>query len=103
LNDEDLELHFYTMKIFQNDPTSKSIKAFREYLDKLRKISNANGIFPVTTFAERLEKSWKELFYYLPPFGKEVVNSYRELSGGFNEQQKKYYWRFRMNKFLGRR
>lgn len=102
LSAEQLELHFYTMKLFRNDPTAHSVQAFREYLDSLLRINIERSIFPKEAFSKRLELSWSELFYYLPKYGKEVVGAYKKISGGLNDKERKYYFRFRLNKILGR-
>ena len=102
LSEEQLELHSYTMKLFRNDPTVLSIRAFSEHLDSLRRMNNEKSIFPKEAFSKRLERSWNELFFYLPKYGKEVVEAYKKISGGLNDKERKYYFRFRLNKILGR-
>ena len=102
LSDDSLELHFYTMKLFRKDPTAHSINAFREHLNSLQRINIERSIFPMEAFSDRLERSWNELFFYLPKYGRSVVKSYKNISGGLSDIERRYYFRFRLNKFLGR-
>jgi hypothetical protein len=102
LSNDRLELHFYTMKLFVKDPTVHSIHAFRDHLDYLLRMNVEKSIFPKAAFKRRLEKSWKELFFYLPEYGGALVKEYKRLSGGLNKQERKYFFRFRVNQILGR-
>jgi glycosyltransferase involved in cell wall biosynthesis len=102
LSDDDLELHLYTIKIFNKVITSESLNAFRRHLDLLLNTNEDTNKFPQWAFADRIDLCWRELFYYLPAYGKKVVNEYSKLSSGLNDQERKYYFRSRVNKLLGR-
>lgn len=102
ITDKSLEAHLYTLKLFRADPTPDSVRSFREHLDSLSRINLERDIFPSSAFQDRIERSWNELFYYLPPFGRSLVSAYKELSNGLSKEERRYYFRYRVNGLLKR-
>ena len=102
LSDEQLGSHLYTMKVFLEKPSAGSVHRFRAHLDHLKEMNKERKIFPIEAFEKRVERSWGELFFYLPQYGAGPVKAYKAFSGSLKSEERKYYFRYRVNKILGR-
>ncbi|MDQ3100508.1 MAG: glycosyltransferase, partial [Bacteroidota bacterium] len=78
---EELDLHCMIVKHFKDPPNSGTIKDFRQWLEHLRTWNRTHSKFDRIAFENRLDQAWKELFYFLPPFGPDPVWAYLKAGG----------------------
>ena len=102
LTDEQCALHLVGLRSFQRPPDTRTLVAFRDWLDGLRVMNAQRRLFPAAAFERRLQRAWDQLFFALPRFGVSPALAHYRLSHVRDHGRLVYLAKYTLNRWLGR-
>ncbi|MBL0126385.1 MAG: glycosyltransferase family 2 protein [Flavobacteriales bacterium] len=102
LSDTQADLQLVGLRSFKEPPTRATVRSFREWLDLMREMNKARGLFQPAAFEKRLKDAWDQLFFALPPYGVGPALAHYRLSDVRDPARLTYLAKYTMNRWLGR-
>lgn len=103
-DESELKLHCFLLAKFDIlAPSSEVIRKSRQWLDKLISSNQLTKKYNRDTFEKMCEKRWNQLFYNIVPYGYKNVKAYFNSSGEIPVDYLFYYFKYSINKMLGRK
>lgn len=101
-SEEDIELHMMSMYLFKRKPTGTSLRALRQWQQRLLVWNAGSSVFPQHALATRLDKAWNGMFHYMPKFGTMPALEHMRISGAWPMDRLVYLAKYRVNRLISR-
>jgi glycosyltransferase involved in cell wall biosynthesis len=98
----DVELHLLGLRIFAVPPGSASVRALRQWYDRLLLHNTHIGFAPSEAFRHRVAKQWEGIFYWITHYGIRVAFEHLILSNGWPMDRILYAFKYRLNVWAGK-
>ena len=99
--EEELNLHLGLSESTPLRPDKVNLLKYRNWLDKIAHFNKQSNLYSQYALENVLLKKWEQLFYYLPPYGEEIVQEYFRISGKKLFAHRYYFFRSKMKKRFG--
>ncbi len=99
-DEERCGLHLMALRSFRAKPDGDTVRRFKAWLDELRSMNTARGLFPEPAFGARLDRAWDELFYSLPAYGVAPALAHLRSSGHWPMDRVAYLAKYTLNRWL---
>lgn len=98
--EEELDLQLMGSFIFKIRPTTKRVKALRNWYDRLLRLNMELAFAPEAAVVERIAAQWERLFHYLPSFGTAPALEHMAINGKWPLDRLAYLAKYRINALL---
>lgn len=99
-SDEELDIHTFCEKIYEEGLTKENVLRFRNWIVKLHQINTKRNLFSSDIFDSHLENCWNQLFYRLVSHKPYLVPYFWKLSGKIDFNQITFLCKYLLKKMI---
>lgn len=103
VTENDIEFHLMATGIFPEKLNESHVKGLKEWLEKLNEWNNASGEFPPDAFFKKTEQIWDAFFFRVLKEGVPLTRFYFSLCAQIKPEHRKYFLKYRINRWIGRK